>query len=521
MELLGLGFFVVMLWLFVSSVFKSGQTPPPSVPKDRKPAEPVTPPRTTAAAPSVSTPPPRQLRAQTPQPAPPRSAPASAVADLKPKAEPLVATSDLYDGVLADLMSDRTNVFLTGKAGTGKSTLLKQFVSRCGPGVAIVAPTGIAAINIGGETIHRLFGLPIHYLEPDDIPFRRSEAFWKAISTLVIDEVSMVRADLMRGIDLSLRKNRRTDKPFGGVRVILVGDLGQLPPVVAEPELEQALRDQLGGPYFHNYAGLSACDWRIVELRHVFRQEDREFVGMLDAIRDGSPPSSILEDLNRRKTSNEPSEKAIILTLTNKRAAEINEARLNAIAHTASRFTAVVEGEFPKDSYPTDLELALKTGAKVMMLRNDSEGRWANGTIATVAKIRDKSVWVRIDGDEYELAPAVWEKFGYEYDAETQKVQRKIVGRFKQLPLRLAWAITVHKSQGLSLDVVHVDLPRAPWAHGQLYVALSRCRSLQGLTLSRNVGMVDIVVDAGAFMFGRDVALSKNPVAGIGLRAAA
>ena len=502
--LLGMGLF----WLFVLSPKKPNKPMPPAA--TTKPS----------AAPTAR-PTPSQTPRRSVEPTPiTRSARQGALGSLKAEPEVLVANSDLYAGVLSELVSDQRNVFLTGKAGTGKSTLLKQFVKRCGSGVAIVAPTGIAAINVGGETIHRFFGFPIHYLQPDDVPFRRSAPFWTAINTLVIDEVSMVRADLMRAIDLSLRKNRRIDRPFGGVRVVLVGDLGQLPPVVAERELDQALRDQFGGPYFHNYAVLSECEWRFVELRHVFRQEEGEFVGMLDAIRDGNPPSTILEQLNRRRTNDEPSERAIILTLTNKRATEINDARLEEIAKPTARFTAVVEGEFPKEFYPTEKELILKVGARVMLLKNDSSGRWVNGTIATVSRIGAAGVWVRIGRDEYELHPAGWEKFGYEYDAEAKRVERKVTGTFKQLPLRLAWAITVHKSQGLSLDVVHVDLPRAPWAHGQLYVALSRCRSLQGLTLSREITMSDIIVDAPAFSFAREVLLTASAVAGVGIRGA-
>jgi len=426
----------------------------------------------------------------------------------------------LYEPVIADMLSDRSNLFVTGKAGTGKSTLLREFVKRERQtrGVAVLAPTGIAAINAAGETINRFFRFPIHYLSPEDIEFRRSAEFWKALDTLIIDEISMVRADLMRAIDLSLQKNRRSNAPFGGVRVVLVGDLGQLPPVVAQEELKQALRDTFGGPYFQYWQGVDRCAWKVVELRHVFRQQNRQFVEILDAVRSGNPSEIALAALNARATRNPAAASAVVLTTTNVRANMINRERLSTLPGNARTYQATIDGEFPDSMRPAETSLELKVNARVMILRNDPQGRWANGTIATVSRLAPGRVWIRLGDDEHELEPFVWERFSYEYDSKSKTVTPTVDGKFRQIPLRLAWALTIHKSQGLSFDQVHVDLEQPAWVHGQLYVALSRCRTLEGLTISRRITQTDIVFDDPAFDFLKNVQLSPDGEAGVGVR---
>ncbi len=414
-----------------------------------------------------------------------------------------------YDAALDYLREDGGHLFVTGRAGTGKSTLLRALCGMIEDEHVVVAPTGLAAVNVGGQTIHSFFGLPPRLIRPEDIRRSRNGAVMRRLKMLVIDEVSMVRSDLMWAIDQSLRINRgRPREPFGGVRLVLFGDLHQLPPVVQEAEVAAHLEETYGGPFFFSVSALrEGVGTYLLELLHVFRQSDEAQIDVLTHIRGGDVEPEHLELLNSRvapiRTLAE-GEPYVILTPTNAAANRINMAYLDALPAAPVSFAASVSGEFSQTAHPTDETLVLKVGAKVMLLRNDSERRWVNGTIARIARLEEKRVWIELDGKEEEIEPVTWEARRYAYDQTAQKIVESVAGTFKQFPLRLAWALTIHKSQGLTLDRVYIDLGRGTFAHGQAYVALSRCRSLEGLALARPLRPSDILFDPAAMGY-RDI----------------
>ncbi|MEZ5774717.1 MAG: AAA family ATPase [Hyphomicrobiaceae bacterium] len=398
------------------------------------------------------------------------------------------------------------HLFVTGKAGTGKSTLLRALKGgEAGPsddphpGLVVLAPTGLAAVQVGGQTIHSFFGFPPRLLKPDDIRPSRKLGIMRKMRTLVIDEVSMVRSDLMDAIDRSLRLNRKKpNEPFGGVQMLMFGDLHQLPPVVQESEVGTLLDERFGGPFFFNAPGFAESEAHLVELDRVFRQRDEAFVGALNRIREGGPTAEDLALLNDRVLKLERLRDAadyVILTPTNLAAQQINMAFLDLLPGTPRALEATVAGTYAESAQPTDQTLVLKVGAKVILIRNDPDRRWVNGTLAVVSRIDDDTVHVEIDGEEHEVEPQTWESIRYEYDAKSDEIVEHVAGSFRQLPLRLAWALTIHKAQGMTLDRVYVDLRRGAFAHGQTYVALSRCRTLQGLALARPLRPTDIIFD--------------------------
>lgn len=394
------------------------------------------------------------------------------------------------------------DLFVTGRAGTGKSTLLRCVRETYRSGVAVVAPTGLAAINVGGQTIHSFFGFPPRLLRPEDIRRGRNGAVMRRLDTLIIDEVSMVRADLMQAIDLSLRLNRgRRDDPFGGVQLVLFGDLHQLPPVIADVESATYLAETFNGPFFFNADAFREGNCQLLELSEVFRQHEEDFLRVLDAIREGEADEYDLEILNNRVAPLERLRDAgehVILTTTNQAANRINAAFLDALPGNEQYFEAERTGEYPETTAPADPELALKPGAKIVMIRNDPQRRWVNGTLARVSRLEGNDVFVEIDGDEYELETVTWESVRHAYDAEKEDITRTVTGTFRQFPIRLAWAMTIHKAQGMTLDKVYVDLGRRTFAHGQAYVALSRCRTLDGLKLARPLQPHDVLFDQTA-----------------------
>jgi ATP-dependent DNA helicase PIF1 len=330
----------------------------------------------------------------------------------------------------------------------------------------------------------------------------------RRLKFLVIDEVSMVRSDLMWAIDQSLRVNRgRPREPFGGVRLALFGDLHQLPPVINEADVAEHLETQHGGPFFFSLAALrEGAGTALIELTQVFRQNDEVLLEILNRVRDGAIDDDKLALLNARvrpiRTLAE-GESYVILTPTNAAASRINMAYLAALAGRASAYAAGVTGEFSASAHPTEEKLVLKPGAKVMLLRNDPERRWVNGSIARVARLADERVWIEIDGVEHEVEQVSWESRRYAYDKAQEKIVETVAGTFRQFPLRLAWALTIHKSQGLTLDNVYIDLGRGAFAHGQTYVALSRCRSLAGLVLARPLRGEDILFDTSVLGYRR------------------
>ena len=404
------------------------------------------------------------------------------------------------------------NLFLTGRAGTGKTTMLRKFLSQAGEKAIVLAPTGVAAMNAGGQTIHSFFKFPPRLIEPTDIKRLRSTRLVKAIDTMIIDEISMVRSDMLDAIDKSLKLNRASKRPFGGVRMILSGDLHQLPPVVSGQEAP-ILRERYGGSYFFNAPAFRDAEFALLALKHVFRQEEPRFLALLGALRTGRVTpndEAVLRGLVSSKTAVEASETHVVLTPNNANAYRINQARLDGLETRSQTYSADVQGQFDEKSYPTEADLELKEGARVMLIKNDPEGRWVNGSLATVVGFSGSRVIVEINDHVYEIEPTAWEKYRYELDPETKKVKREVVGTFKQMPLRLAYAVTIHKAQGLTLDKVFIDFDSGMFAHGQAYVAFSRARSLDGLSISRELRPRDLVLDREAFAFGKLETIEDN-----------
>ncbi len=399
--------------------------------------------------------------------------------------------------------NDSGHLFVTGRAGTGKSTLLRALRDMIAQEAAVLAPTGLAAVNVGGQTIHSFFGFPPRLIRPDDIRRSRNGRLMRRLRLIIIDEVSMVRSDLMWAIDQSLRLNRgRPREPFGGVRLLLFGDLHQLPPVVQSGEEAEHLESAHGGPFFFQLPSLvDGAGMSLIEFEHVFRQSDETLIEVLNRIRDGEVTEEDLAVLNERthpiRTLSEGNS-FVILTPTNAAAQRINMAYLDALPGEVRPYEAGISGDFSQSAQPTDATLLLKPGAKVILLRNDPDRRWVNGSVARIARLEPKRVWIEINDDVHEIEPVSWEARRYAFDQAAEKIVENVTGTFRQFPLRLAWALTIHKSQGLTLDRVYIDLGRGTFAHGQAYVALSRCRSLEGLALARPLRPTDILFDRSA-----------------------
>jgi ATP-dependent exoDNAse (exonuclease V) alpha subunit len=416
-----------------------------------------------------------------------------------------MTASNVYAPLLADIVNGRRNIFLTGRAGTGKTTLLRQIIQYSQDKTVVLAPTGLAAVNVGGQTIHSFFNFPPRLLDAGDARKLRNQRLVKSLETIVIDEVSMVRADMMQAIDDTLRLNRNDKRPFGGVRLIVSGDLSQLPPVVGG-DVEHILEATYGGPWFFRAPAFVSAGFRLAALKRIFRQEDAGFIRILNGLRNGRlshEDEDILRGRVSTRTSAEASLTHVVLTPNNAAAWRINQMRLAELPGDARGYAASLEGQFEAKAFPTEEVLELKPGARVMMIRNDPQGRWVNGSLGQVAALGETDVFVQIGRETHRVAQQAWEKFRYEFDARTSAVSRSVIGSFKQLPLRLAYAVTIHKSQGMTLDKVHIDFDNGMFAHGQAYVAFSRCRSLEGLELSRPLRPRDIIIDRSAFELGR------------------
>ncbi|KPA17956.1 helicase [Candidatus Magnetomorum sp. HK-1] len=424
------------------------------------------------------------------------------------------------------------NIFLTGKAGTGKTTFLHNFKNKTSKRMIVVAPTGVAAINAGGVTIHSFFQMPFGPFLPQDaliLPFQNSNyisrinvkkmnrtkiKIIKSLDLLVIDEVSMVRADLLDGIDEVLRRFKNRYLPFGGVQLLMIGDLQQLPPIVPKDEWA-LLKDYYQTLFFFGSRALQHTSYVSIELKHIFRQNDSKFINLLNNVRQNRLDDKTLNELNRKYIPNftvEENDAYITLTTHNKNARVINDAKLKKLDSMEYCFSAEVKDEFPRHAYPTDEKLVLKVDAQVMFVKNDisEEKLYFNGKIGKIVKITDDYVSVKCPDDNKTISVdiAEWKNIKYTINNETNAIEESVTGTFKQYPLKLAWAITIHKSQGLTFDKAIIDA-NAAFAHGQVYVALSRCRSFDGLILSSLITKNCIKVDPDVLQFTSKI--EENP----------
>lgn len=413
------------------------------------------------------------------------------------------------------------NIFLTGKAGTGKSTFLRYICNNISKNSVVLAPTGVAAVNVGGMTIHSFFQMPLRPVPPDDPDYsvkafknsgkfsRSKRKLIKQLDLIVIDEVSMVRPDMIDFIDRALRGiTGNRGKPFGGIQLLLVGDIFQLEPVVT-PDTRLILSKYYPDYFFFNARAYADANLVSVELKKIYRQSDRTFIDMLDRVRLNATSHEDLEMFNSRmqtEQDNEPLEDfGITLTTRRDRASEINRERMNSLPGEEFVFKGVIEDDFPERSLPTDLNLTLKKDAQVMMIRNDKDRRWVNGTLAKITEITEKSIKIMLeDGKEESVEREIWDNITYTYDEKERKVKEEVLGTFTQYPLRAAWALTIHKSQGLTFGNVTIDMAEGAFTAGQTYVALSRCRTLDGIRFISPLRRGDVIVSRGAYDFSKN-----------------
>ena len=416
-----------------------------------------------------------------------------------------------------------THLFLTGKAGTGKTTFLRRLKEQSPKRMVILAPTGIAAINAGGVTIHSFFQLSFAPFVPETT-FNSSQTHYRfskekrniirSMDLLVIDEISMVRADLLDAIDSALRRYRDREKPFGGVQLLMIGDLQQLAPVVKENEWEM-LKNYYETPYFFASRALRETVYMTIELKTVYRQSDTFFLSLLNKIRENQADDEVLNELNRRYQPGfrpRKEEGYIRLTTHNYQAQKVNDYELASLPGQTYSFRAEIDGTFPEYLYPADEVLTIKAGAQIMFLKNDpsSEKRYYNGMIGEVAAVNDAGMIVRgkDNGNEFQLLPEEWGNYKYVLNEETKEITEEIEGTFRQYPIRLAWAITIHKSQGLTFERAIIDA-RNSFAHGQTYVALSRCKTLEGMVLESPLRREAIISDSTVDNFTKEVERNK------------
>lgn len=416
------------------------------------------------------------------------------------------------------------NIFLTGKAGTGKTTFLHQLKLKSPKRMVVVAPTGVAAINAGGVTIHSFFQMSFGPVLPENAindPFhntpskkkfnRKKIKLIKSLELLVIDEISMVRADLLDGIDQVLRRYKNKYQPFGGIQLLLIGDLQQLSPVV-KPEEWNILKNYYESPYFFSSKAFQESNALSIELKHIYRQRDQRFIHILNEIRNNILSAESAAILNERYLPNfnpKDEEGYITLTTHNASANTINKDKLKYLKARSVWYTAEVEGLFPEYSYPTFEELELKIKAQVMFIKNDSSAdkRYYNGKIGRITAVDDDVIWVLCENDDQpiEVKQETWQNLKFNINEKTKEIDEEVIGEFKQFPLRLAWAITIHKSQGLTFEKAIIDA-QASFAHGQTYVAFSRCKTLEGMVLKSRINQRSIISDQSVQVFSKSIA---------------
>jgi ATP-dependent exoDNAse (exonuclease V) alpha subunit len=418
-----------------------------------------------------------------------------------------------FKGILDHLEYSEDHIFVTGKAGTGKSTLLQVFRTSTKKRVIVLAPTGIAALNVRGQTIHSFFGFPPRILNRSEIEKRRNFRMYCNIDMIIIDEISMVRADMMDNMDYFLQVNRSNPTPFGGVQMVFFGDLFQLPPVVSSPFEKEYFHTKYTSPYFFDAFIMRKVELKMFELLSVYRQEERSFISLLDNIRKNELDYEDFITINERHLPiPEDDDYYITLCTRNDIVNRINEHELKILTGRSVTFSASVTGDFNPQLFPADFNLDLREGAQVMFVRNDTNKQYVNGTIGIVHKLDEDSIIVSIPDDgKYgfkliEVEKAEWEIIKYELDPEKPNaVTTKIVGTFKQYPLKLAWAITIHKSQGKTFNRVIIDMGGGAFESGQTYVALSRCRTLGGIILKHPINGRDIIVDERISQFYQEI----------------
>lgn len=425
---------------------------------------------------------------------------------MKPKSA--IATDDTnpqFKNALELMGETREHIFLTGCAGTGKSTLIERFRNATHKNIAALAPTGVAALNIHGQTIHSFFHFGID-VTPEKI--RRSSGknnlIFKNLETLIIDEVSMVRADMLDCVDKALRVNRDNHQPFGGVQMIFVGDLYQLPPVVTKEE-NSIFDGHYASPYFFDARVMYDLKFKVIELTTVYRQRDVDFVNLLNAVRTGTVDEAILETINSRcadgaEAADNAEDFSVTLTTRTHLAEKVNLRKLALLPSKTVFCDANVIGDFKEKTMPTQTNLQLKTGAQIMLLNNDPRKRWVNGTLGKIIKVDKAATGTTLqiqlqNGNIVDVGRHTWEMTQYYFDQKAGKIDSRATGSFTQYPLKLAWAVTIHKSQGKTFDNVAIDVGEGAFAHGQIYVALSRSTTLEGITLRRPILAEHIFAD--------------------------
>ncbi|MBR5331929.1 MAG: AAA family ATPase [Muribaculaceae bacterium] len=413
-----------------------------------------------------------------------------------------------------------SSVFLTGKAGTGKSTFLRYICANTKKNYVVLAPTGIAAVNVGGQTMHSFFRIPFKPLLPDDPDFAVSRLrqrlkypkplckLIKKLDLIIIDEISMVRADIIDFMDKVLRVySNNMREPFGGKQLLLVGDIFQLEPVVTA-DMRDVLRKYYPNSYFFNALAFREFSLVPIELRKIYRQKDSNFISLLDRVRVGQPTANDIAILNTRVgISSENNSSKMVMQLATRRdiVDSVNEQQLDQLPSKEIIYEGIIKGEFPEKSLPTSLELVIKVGAQVVFLKNDIDKRWVNGTIGKVHKATKNRIEIELEnGTHHEVEPEIWRNIVYEYDEETHRVIEKEIGSFTQYPLKLAWALTIHKSQGLTFNNVIIDFGQGAFSSGQSYVALSRCTSIDGLVLKSNLNYRDVFVNPSILQYSQE-----------------